>query len=333
MRTAEFVSPKHPDKICDIISDTILDRFLEKDIESKCAIETMGGHGKVWISGEVSSNIEISKEEITDIVYDICGISDVSVNLHNQNKHLYDAVVDGKTNDQGTVIGFAIAENDYFMPFEYEFARQLNRYIYQYYPYDGKTQVTINGNHARIVASFQNSKSQHLSELIDKFFKDSSYNIASQEFVVSEKYCNPLGEWNIGGFDSDTGLSGRKIIVDNYGPRVPTGGNSYSGKDPSKIDRFASYMARKIAIDYLKKYRLMYSMVELSYSIGSDKPIIKRVKGNDTGVQFETGIKLYEIEGYDLSPNAIIDFLELKKPQFAKTSEWGHFGNGFTWDI
>ena len=333
MRTAEFVSPKHPDKICDIISDTILDCYLEKDSESKCAIETMGGHGKVWISGEISSNANIDNEQIIDIVNKVSGVTDVTINIKNQSEVFQKNLLDGNSSDQCTVIGFAITETPNRIPFEYEFARGLNKFIYQYYPYDGKTQVTINGNHARVVASFQNSKTSHLSELIDQYFKENSCKVALQEFKITEKFCNPLGEWSVGGFDVDTGISGRKNVLDSYGPRVPTGGVSFSGKDGSKIDRCASYMARKIAIDYLNKHRLMYCMVELSYSIGSNEPIIKRVKGNDQGVQYETGIKLYEVEGYDLKPQSIINLLDLKKPQFAKLSQWGHFGNGCIWDL
>lgn len=330
MRTAEFISPKHPDKMCDIISDSILDLYLEKDPNSKCAIETMGGHDKVWISGEILSNTTIEKEEIVDIVNKVSGITNVSINIKNQHEVFQ---TNNNSNDQCTVIGFAITETPNKLPFEYELARGLNQFIYQYYPYDGKTQVTINGNDARVVASFQNAKTSHLSELIDLYFNENSYKIASQEFNVAQKFCNPIGEWNIGGFDVDTGVSGRKTVLDSYGPRVPTGGISFSGKDGSKIDRCASYMARKIAIDYLKKHRLMYCMVELSYSIGSEEPIIKRIKGNDEGVQYETGIKLYEVEGYDLNPNSMVEFLDLKKPQFSKLSEWGHFGNNNKWDV
>jgi len=203
-----------------------------------------------------------------------------------------------------------------------------NRFIYNYYPYNGQTQVTINGNCAKVYASFENSKTSHLSELIDKFFNEYSYFIANQILEVCEKICNPFNDT----YDV-CGINGRKNVIDNYGPRVPIGGNSYSGKDFKKVDRFASYMARKIAIDYVIKHRLMYCIVELSYLPNIKTPIIKRVKGNDSGIQYETGIKLYEVDGYDLTPNGIINFLDLKNTKFAETSKWGHFGNSFKWDL
>jgi len=329
MRTAEFVSPKHPDKMCDRISDTLLDKFLEQDPNSRCGIETMGSHGKVWITGEVTSDGNLSDDEIIQVVKDISGIEDVTIHLSKQSLEISKGVDDGLSGDQGVMIGYACSETSTMMPFEYELARSLNKYIYEFYPYDGKTQVTINGIDARVVASFQNSKSEHLKELIYTFFKNQT--ISTIDFKITQTLCNPLGEWNIGGFDSDTGLTGRKISVDSYGPRIPNGGGEFSGKDATKIDRSAAYMARKIAVDNVKKYNLKYAMVELSYAIGYEQPVQAYIKGNEHGINTETGLWLKPVSGYDLSPLGIIDYLDLKTPIFSQTSQWGHFGNEFNW--
>lgn len=331
MRTAEFVSPKHPDKMCDRISDTLLDKFLEQDPNSRCAIETMGGHGKVWITGEVTSEGNVSNDEIIEIVRDISGVEDVTIHLSKQSPEIAQGVDTGGAGDQGIMIGYATSETPTFMPFEYELARQLNKFIFEYYPYDGKTQVTVNGDDVTAVASFQNAKKQHLEELVDIFFQTKSSSISHHPLKVTQKLCNPAGDWNIGGFDADAGLTGRKLAVDSYGPRIPIGGGAFSGKDATKVDRSAAYMARKIAVDSLNKYGLTYALVELSYAIGHNQPVQARIKGNDIGIDVMTGIKLYEVEGYDLSPNGIIEYLDLKKPQFSQTSMWGHMGNGFTW--
>lgn len=331
MRTAEFVSPKHPDKMCDRISDTLLDKFLQQDPNSRCAIETMGGHGKVWITGEVTSQGSVSNDEIIEVVREISGVEDVTIHLSKQSPEIAQGVDIGGAGDQGIMIGYACDETSTNMPFEYEFARSLNKHIFQYYPFDGKTQVTINGTDVTVVSSFQNSKSEHLRELILDFFKNQT--ISNLDFDVTQTFCNPAGEWNIGGFDADAGLTGRKLAVDSYGPRIPIGGGAFSGKDASKVDRSAAYMARKIAVDTLKKYNLRYTMVELSYAIGHDQPVQAAIKGNEFGINTETGLwfKYVDRDEYDLSPNGIIKTLDLKKPIFSQTSEWGHFGNNFNW--
>lgn len=331
MRTAEFVSPKHPDKMCDRISDTLLDKFLEQDPNSRCAIETMGGHGKVWITGEVTSEGNVSNDEIIEIVRDISGVEDVTIHLSKQSPEIAQGVDTGGAGDQGIMIGFACKETPTFMPFEYELARQLNKFIFQYYPFDGKTQVTINGDDVTAVASFQNAKKQHLEELVDTFFQTQASVIYNQQFNVVAKFCNPAGDWNIGGFDADAGLTGRKLAVDSYGPRIPIGGGAFSGKDATKVDRSAAYMARKIAVDSLDKFGLKYSIVELSYAIGHNQPVQAKIKGNTNGINVENGTIVLDVEGYDLSPNGIIQYLDLRKPIFSETSKWGHFGNNFSW--
>lgn len=309
-KTAEFVSPKHPDKICDFIADSILDAYLSGDIESRVAIEVMGGHNLITINGEVtsSSNIDIEK-----IVQDIVG-QDFKVisNVVKQSPEIARGVDTGGAGDQGIMMGYATSETNNYMPKEYELARDLCKKIYDIYPYDGKVQVTIDGSNIdTVVVSFQNTNSGELEKIVQEIIKSNTYKI------------NPAGEWHQGGFDADTGLSGRKLIVDNYGPEVRIGGGSFSGKDYTKVDRSGAYMARKIAVDYLKKYKAKEVITKLAYAIGVKEPVMASVIVDE---------KEMDIEGYDLSPKGIREFLNLKQVSYKDTCTWGHFGRGFNWD-
>lgn len=328
MRTAECVSPMHPDKMCDRISDTLLDLHLRHDPYSRVAIETCGGNGLVYVTGEVTSEYKVTQEEIENVVRDVTKDDDIAViiNLNTQSPEIAQGVDIGGAGDQGIMIGYACDETDNYMPFEYEHARRLNKLIFEQFPYDGKTQVTINGFDVTAVASFQNAKAADLEELIHQYFKET-------DFKVTKTHCNPAGDWTIGGFTADAGLTGRKLAVDNYGPRVPLGGGAFSGKDCTKVDRSAAYMARRIAVDKVKEYDLRYAMVELSYAIGEVEPIQAAIKGNREGINVETGLFFEYVnrEEYDLSPQGIINFLDLRKPTFAETAEYGHMGAGFSW--
>ena len=205
------------------------------------------------------------------------------------------------------------------LPLEVVLARRLNQMIFDKYPYDGKTQVTIapDGTIDSIVASFQNVPGAELEKLVREFISEKGLK------GKLELHINPAGDWNQGGFDADTGLTGRKLIVDNYGPRVAIGGGCYSGKDPSKVDRSAAYMARKIAVDYLRKRKAHDVLVRLAYAIGYAEPLEKTVIIDG---------EPEEIEGYDLTPQRIIEFLDLKRPIYEATARWGHYGEGFDWD-
>jgi len=313
IKTAEFVSPKHPDKICDQIADAILDAYLMKDKYSRTAIEVMGGHNLIVVLGEVKSSVNIKKIPVIKIIKSFVGNKfDIQIHLEEQSSEISRGVDMGGAGDQGIMIGYACNETKNYMPLEYELARNLCRKIYKKYPYDGKTQVTLGDNKVlRVVASFQNTKAKELENLVKSIIK-------SEEYII-----NPAGDWKIGGFEADSGLTGRKLIVDSYGPRVPVGGGSFSGKDPTKVDRSGAYMARRIAVDYLKKYKAKEVLVKLAYAIGQEEPLMKSVVING---------KEREIEDYDLKPNSIIEFLYLRNPIYTKTSQWGHFGNGFKWD-
>jgi len=310
IKTAEFVSPKHPDKVCDIIADTLLDAYLEQDPSSRAAIEAMGGHGLVTVTGEVTSNAKIDPEKIIKGVVNEDYL--LNVKITQQSKFIAQGVDAGGAGDQGIMTGYATRDTDNYMPKEYELARGLCEFLFAKFPYDGKTQITLaDGRVQTAVASFQNTHNDELRAAIRSF-------IEADEYLV-----NPAGEWFSGGFDADSGLSGRKIVVDNYGPEVSVGGGSFSGKDWTKVDRSGAYMARRIAVDLLEKNPGAKTVrTKLAYAIGKKEPVMAAAEID--GVQ-------QAIEGYDLSPKGIYNFLELGKVKFAQAAQWGHFGRGFTW--
>ena len=318
IKTAEFVSPKHPDKICDFIADSILDAYLEGDKESRVAVEVMGGHKLITINGEVTSH---TKPDIEKLVQNIVGVKEneykIISNIVTQSPEIGRGVDAGGAGDQGIMKGYATRETKEYLPLEYVLARDLCKKIYAVYPFDGKTQVTIEGLPAQaenkvltVVASFQNTKSDELLKLVKEIIK-------AEEYLI-----NPAGEWTQGGFDADTGLSGRKLIIDNYGPEIPVGGGSFSGKDYTKVDRSGAYMARRIAVDLLEKRNAQEVYTKLAYAIGKSEPVM--------AVAIIDGIE-ENIIGYDLSPKGIREYLKLDKAKFADASNWGHFGRGFEW--
>ena len=316
-RTAESVSPKHPDKLCDRISDAILDAYLAEDPEARTAVETAGGHGRIFITGEVRSSVH---PEIEPIVRRIAGDDvDLEVHLVKQSPEIARGVDTGGAGDQGIMVGYATDETPELLPLEVVLARQLNQYLYAKWPYDGKTQVTLqDGQIVAIVASFQHAPHDKLEAAVQQWLADKS---ASEAVRI---HANPAGDWDQGGFDADAGLTGRKLVVDNYGPRIPIGGGCYSGKDASKVDRSAAYIARKIARDYLQKREAHEVFCHLAYAIGYDQPLQATVTID--GIQ-------EAVEGYDLTPNGIKKYLDLTRPQFEKTAEYGHYGHPeFAWE-
>lgn len=322
-RTAESVSPKHPDKICDQISDAILDAYLLKDPDARVAVESVGGHGKVFVVGEVTSS---AHPEIEPIVKRLAGDVEVEVRLVKQSPEIASGVDAGGAGDQGIMVGYACSETPEFLPLEVVLSRSLNQHLYKQWPYDGKTQVTLkDGNIVAIVASFQNAPKKDLENAVQSWLASSS-NISHQvsDITPIALHINPAGDWSQGGFDADTGLTGRKLVVDNYGPRIPIGGGCFSGKDPSKVDRSAAYMARKIAVDYLKSRAAKEVFVHLAYAIGYSQPLEATVTID--GIQ-------EPVQGYDLSPNGLIHSLKLKQPIYEQTAQYGHFGHKeFSWE-
>jgi len=314
IRTAECITPNHPDKICDRISDAILDACLEQDPNARVAVETMGGHGIISVTGELTTTAYV---EIPTIVRQVYGEEiGIQTNIVRQSPEISQGVDTGGAGDQGIMIGYACNENEELVPQEYYLARNLCKAMYAMYPYDGKTQVTMDGNSLRVVCSFQNAPTEMLDGFVRGFF--SRY----PQYHIEALHINPAGEWSIGGFAADTGLTGRKLAVDNYGPRIPLGGGAFSGKDSSKVDRSGAYAARRVAVDYLKKYNAKEVYVTLAYAIGHNEPL--------QATAFVDGREMF-IEDYDLSPNGIVKLLDLKTPKFAKTAQWGHMGQNFSW--
>ncbi len=314
--TAESVSPMHPDKICDQISDSVLDEILKQDGLARVAIETIGGHKKVLVTGEVTTTARVNYEKIVRKF--IPSAYEVSVNVVEQSPEIARGVDTGGAGDQGIMVGYATSETDNLMPLEADLSREINKKIFEKFPYDGKTQVTIqDGAIQSIVASFQNTKSAELEAIIKEWLENKDHAEKVDIFV------NPTGEWDQGGFESDVGLTGRKLVVDNYGPRIPLGGGCFSGKDSTKVDRSAAYMARKIAVDYLKKTGAKGVFCYLAYAIGVAEPVQATVLIDG---------KEEKVKGYDLTPKGIVELLDLRKPIFEETARWGHFGNDFPWD-
>lgn len=321
-RTAESVSPRHPDKLCDQISDAILDAYLAKDPTARVAVETCGGHKQIFVVGEVTSTA--AQPDLEKIVRRVAGedFESIRFNIKAQSPEIAQGVDIGGAGDQGIMVGYACAETPEMLPREVVLSRRLNQFIFAKHPYDGKTQVTLEdkGDKWRvhsIVASFQNTSQPELTELVCAFIE--------QERLPGEPtlHLNPAGDWNQGGFDADTGLTGRKLIVDNYGPRIPIGGGAFSGKDPSKVDRSAAYMARRIAVDYLQNRQAREVFVRLAYAIGYTEPLERTVIIDGRPEQ---------IEGYNLTPRGIIKSLDLLRPIYEPTARYGHFGEGFGWD-
>ncbi len=314
-KTAESVSPKHPDKLCDQISDAILDAYLKLDPRARVAVETVGGHGEIFVVGEVTASHKI---DIAPIVKRLAGEVKLRQKIVHQSSEIASGVDTGGAGDQGIMVGYATAETAELLPLEVVLARQLNQLLYQSWPYDGKTQITLkDGKIVGVVASFQHSKSADLAAAIAEWLKDKS---TAKNVTI---YANPTGDWQQGGFDADSGLTGRKLVVDNYGPQIPIGGGAFSGKDATKVDRSAAYMARRIAVDYLKKHNAREVYCYLAYAIGVAEPVEATVIVDG---------KPRIVEGYDLTPGGIIEHLKLRKPQFEQTARYGHFGHGFAWD-
>ncbi|MFZ4631698.1 MAG: methionine adenosyltransferase domain-containing protein [Patescibacteria group bacterium] len=327
LKTAESVSPSHPDKLCDRISDAILDYCLNNDKDSRVAIETMGGHGLITITGELTTNGQIDLGEIIKIAKRIGGENnEIKINIIAQSPEISRGVDTGGAGDQGIMVGYACNDNDSLIPQETYLTRSLCNYIYERHPYDGKTQVTLNnGKIKTIVVSFCKLP----KEDILKFTKEWWQKLSNKE-IDFEILANPAGDWSQGGFEADTGLTGRKLAIDNYGPQIPIGGGAFSGKDSSKVDRSGAYMARRIAVDLLKENDFKEVIVKIAYAIGKKEPVMTSFEATNNKDEKISG----EIDSqkYDLTPLGIINFLELKNPQFEKTAEWGSFGHGFTWD-
>lgn len=313
VKTAECVSPAHPDKLCDRISDTLLDAYLTHDPDSRVAIEAIGSHGKIFVTGEVTSTAPTLP--VADLVRQVVKEDhELVVHIARQSPEIARGVSSGGAGDQGIMMGYATRETASYMPREYELARQVCQAAYVAFPYDGKAQVTLapDGEIFSVVCSFQHAPASELRTLVQSVLPQ-----------AREYHINPAGDWLVGGFAADAGLTGRKIVVDNYGPEIAVGGGAFSGKDPSKVDRSGAYMARRIAVDYLEARPAAETVaVKLAYAIGHPDALM--------AVAVVDGVPEM-VTGYDLTPSGLIDHLSLTTPLYAQTAEWGHFGRGFAW--
>lgn len=347
MRTAECVTPRHPDKLCDRISDAIVDACIAQDPFSRVAVETVGGHGTVMIVGEVTTKAKVDYAAIAKSIIDEHrvlpdgrevkeNVTEYIVRVAEQSPQIANGVDTGGAGDQGIMVGYACNETPEYMPKEVMYARKLAQFLFAKYPVDGKTQCTYDektGKIVALVASFQHTSSSQLLADVHEWLQSigNTQGVAESKNLLeaAEKeagkivvHTNPAGEWSQGGFDADSGLTGRKLAVDAYGPRIPMGGGAFSGKDGTKVDRSGAYMARKIAVDYVKKFAAAEVYVYLAYAIGVKEPV--QATAVVDGVEMLIGANA----GYDLSPGGIIDTLKLRTPIYAPLAQWGHFGHG-----
>lgn len=328
LKTAENITFGHPDKVCDQISDAILDECLSQDPDSRVAVEVLGGHGQLSIMGELTSNAQIDAEKIAQQVYKDIGYEDdlkVNINITQQSPDIARGVDTGGAGDQGIMVGYASSETEELLPKEHVLATRLVRHLEKVRQEnnsplskllmpDGKAQVTLLGDKVKAVVL----STQHKDvDDFEQFKQDIIEEIIKPIIPEFEKvYINPAGPFIQGGFEADTGLTGRKITADNYGPQIPVGGGCFSGKDATKVDRSAAYMARYLAKEILKKHQAKEVLVKLAYAIGEPQPVMATALVDGKNI---------EIEGYDLSPAGIINFLNLKKPQYRNRARYGFF--------
>lgn len=370
--TSESVTEGHPDKICDQISDAILDELLTQDPASRVACETVVTTGLVMVMGEISTKAyvdipKIVRGKIKEIGYDssdkgfdynTCGIITSIDEQSNDIKIGVDASIESRNTDnydigagdQGMMFGYATRETKEYMPYAISLANKLTKKLTEVrksgvLPYlrpDGKAQVSVEydekGNPFRVdtvVLSTQHSEDVSLEQLQDDVKKEIIFKVIDKEMIDenTKYFINPTGRFVIGGPQGDSGLTGRKIIVDTYGGYAPHGGGAFSGKDATKVDRSAAYAARYVAKNIVAAGLSDKCLVQLAYAIGVAKPVSIMVDTYGTGkISDEKLVEIIE-KHFDLRPKAIIDKLDLTKPIYSKTSVYGHFGKDeFIWE-
>ncbi len=343
--TVESVTSGHPDKICDQISDAILDAYLTLDPKSRVAVETFGGHGRLVIGGEVTSTGKVDYEKIARDVYKKIGYSDeleISAHIVTQSPDIAVGVDTGGAGDQGIMYGFATDETPEFLPKGVVLAHKLAKRLEElrnsadetkrikWLRPDGKTQVTYtNGELNTVLVSTQHSPEVTLEEIKKEITEKIILPLLSdKEKSVVKILVNPTGKFVQGGFEADTGLTGRKIMVDTYGGLIPHGGGCFSGKDATKVDRSGAYMARYVAKNLVASGYGKEVLVSVAYAIGMAEPLMIEAIN-------EKGENLAEIvrKNFDFKPLAIIEKLGLRNPIYSQTSTYGHFGKtGLPWE-
>ena len=336
--TVESVTSGHPDKVCDQISDAILDASLSQDPYSRVAMECLGAHGQLFIGGEITSNAIFNPMKIAKKVYKDIGYTDkleVLTNIVKQSNDIAQGVDTGGAGDQGIMYGYATNETEEYMPLGVVLVHKLTRgleelrkeKVIDWLKPDGKAQVTIiKGKIETILVSCQHDESVKQDEI-----KDVLTEKLIRPVIGKGKYqilVNPTGKFVSGGFTADTGLTGRKIMVDTYGGLISHGGGCFSGKDATKVDRSGAYMARYVAKNLVAGGYAKRCLVSVSYAIGKAEPLMVDAINEKGG-----SIKTRVIKEYDFRPKSIIERLELRKPIFFQTASYGHFGkNGFPWE-
>ncbi|MDQ7817828.1 MAG: methionine adenosyltransferase [Melioribacteraceae bacterium] len=363
--TSESVSEGHPDKVCDAISDSILDAILAKDPKARVACETLVTTGLVVVGGEITTNAYIEVQDVvratirkigyTKAEYkfdaDSCGILNA---IHSQSPDIAMGVDKGGAGDQGLMFGYACDQTPELMPMPIVYAHKLvkkladirkkNNGLMPYLRPDAKSQVTIeyddNNNPIRvdtIVISTQHDANVNQKKIKEDVIKYVVNDVIPKKYLDkrTKYFVNPTGRFEIGGPHGDSGVTGRKIIVDTYGGWAPHGGGAFSGKDPSKVDRSATYAARHIAKNVVAAGLAKECLVQVAYAIGVAEPVSVYVNTNGTGVISDKKLGNLIRKEIDLTPKGIIERLKLRRPIYQKTSAYGHFGRNekeFTWE-
>ncbi len=360
--TCESVAEGHPDKVCDQVSDAVLDAVLEEDPHGRVACETLVTRGLIFISGEITAQgtfdiPAIARQTISEIGYNdpeygfSADGSAVLTAIQKQSPDIAQGVDTGGAGDQGMMFGYACDETEELMPLPFYLAQQLVRRLAEVrrqkiVPYlrpDGKSQVSAfyEGGKARMITTIVLA-AQHDPGIKQEGLKEDLVREVIRQ-VVPEGLCAPdmkiiinrTGSFVLGGPRADTGLTGRKIIVDTYGGFARHGGGCFSGKDPSKVDRSASYMARYLAKNIIAAQLAGQCEIQLAYAIGEPQPVSLNINTFGTGVVPEDKIQQLVRDNFDLSPGGIIKKLDLLKPRYRKTACYGHFGRKepeFTWE-
>ncbi len=362
--TSESVSEGHPDKVCDQISDAILDAILTKDKHGRVACESFVTTGLALVGGEITTSAyievqDIVRQVIRDIGYtkaeyrfdaDSCSVISA---IHSQSRDIAMGVDTGGAGDQGMMFGYATNETPEFMPMPIVFAHRLVKRLAdirkkqpKLMPYlrpDAKSQVTIEYNQRRatrvhtVVVSTQHDSDVSQKKIYADVVRHVIAEAIPKEYVDKKTiiFVNPTGRFEIGGPHGDTGLTGRKIIVDTYGGRAPHGGGAFSGKDPSKVDRSAAYAARHLAKNVVAAGLAEECLIQVSYAIGIAEPISINVNTLGTGRIPDMEIEKIIMKDVDMTPRGIIKRLDLLRPIYRKTAAYGHFGRKekeFTWE-
>jgi S-adenosylmethionine synthetase len=360
--TSESVSEGHPDKVADQISDAILDAMLAQDPDSRVACETFVTTGLVVVGGEVTTkawvNIQDVVREVIEQIgytkaeyrfdYNSCGILAA---IHSQSADIAMGVDTGGAGDQGMMFGYATDETPELMPAAIEYSHRLvkrladvrkkENNLMPYLRPDAKSQVTMeyeNGELKRVhtvVISTQHDPNVTQARIREDVINHVINHVIPSNLRDAETiiHVNPTGNFEIGGPHGDTGLTGRKIIVDTYGGKAPHGGGAFSGKDPSKVDRSAAYAARHVAKNIVAAGLARECTVQLAYAIGVAQPVSINVNTNGTGKLSDEELSKIVMDNVDLTPRGIINRLELKRPIYRQTAAYGHFGRpDFSWE-